>query len=105
MQQGRESESFLHLGVPSSMYTQFHDVLYTNTLHDLHLYVVCPDLFVAVRESSYGIRVEFIGSTHSIHYLFILLFYCIFCVKSTLTQLRKQKSYSHNNKTVAFLQK
>ena len=70
MQQGRESESFLHLGAPS-MYTQFRDVLYTNTLHDLHLYIVRPDLLVAVGESSYWIRMEFIGSTHNLHYLFI----------------------------------
>lgn len=71
MQQGRESESFLHLGAPSSMYTQFHDVLYANTVQDLHLYFVGPDLLVAVGESSYGIRVGFVGSTHSLHYSFI----------------------------------
>jgi len=71
MQQGRESESFLHLGAPSSRYTQFRDVLCTNTVHDLHLYLVYSDLLFLVGESSYGIRVDFIGSTHSLQCLFI----------------------------------
>jgi len=71
MQQGRESESFLHLGAPSSMYTLFHHVLYTNTVHGRHLYLVCPGLLVAVGESSYGICVGFIESTHILHYMFI----------------------------------
>jgi hypothetical protein len=37
-------------------------------------YFFCPGLFVAVGKTSYGIWVEFIGSTYSLHYLFIYLY-------------------------------
>ena len=36
--------------------------------------LVCPDLLVAVGETSYGIRMGFIGSTYSLRYLFMYLF-------------------------------
>jgi hypothetical protein len=65
-------------------------------LHDLHLYLVCPDLLVAVDETSYGIGVGFIGSTVFTICLFIYLF--IWDVNSTLIRLSKQKSYYHNRK-------
>jgi len=42
--------------------------------HDQPLYLVCPGLLRAVRETSYGIRVGFIGYTYSLHYLFMYLF-------------------------------
>jgi len=42
-------------------------------VHDHPLYLVCPGLLVVVGETSYGIRVGFIGSTHSPHYLFICI--------------------------------
>ena len=91
MQQGRESESFLHLGAPSSMYTQFHDVLYTNTVHDLHFYLVCPDLLVAVGKSSYEILVGFIESTHCLYYLFINYVF-VFVVQSLLLSSKENKN-------------
>ena len=37
-------------------------------------YLFCPDLLCAVGETSYGMRAEFIGSTHSFHNLFMYLF-------------------------------
>jgi len=43
-------------------------------IHGHPSYLVCPDLLRAVGETSYGIRVGFIGSTHSLHCLFIYLF-------------------------------
>jgi len=39
--------------------------------HDHPLYLICPDLLVAVGETSYRIQVGFIGSTYSLHYLFM----------------------------------
>ena len=45
-----------------------------DSIHDQLLYLVCPDLLGAVDETSYGIRVGFIGSTHNLHYLFIYLY-------------------------------
>ena len=38
-----------------------------HNVNDLHLYLVCPDLLCAVGETSYGIRVGFIGFTHKLH--------------------------------------
>jgi len=49
-------------------------VLLEGCLHDHPLYLVCPGLLHAVGETSYGIRVGFIGSTHCLHYLFMYLF-------------------------------
>jgi hypothetical protein len=49
-----------------------------HVIHDHSLYLVCPGLVVAVGETSHGIRVEFIGSTHSLHYLFIYLFVSLY---------------------------
>jgi len=45
----------------------------TRIVHDHPLYLICPDLLVAVGETSYGIWVRFIGSTHSLHCLFMYL--------------------------------
>jgi hypothetical protein len=56
-------------------------------IQDHSLFLVCPDSLVAVGETSYGIRVWFIGSIHSLHYLFIYLFVYICSVKSTLVYL------------------
>ena len=42
-------------------------------VHDLHLYLVSAELLCAVGETHYGKRVGFIGSTHSLFYLFIFL--------------------------------
>jgi hypothetical protein len=58
-------------------------------VHDRPMYLVCPDLLRAEGESSYGIPVGFIGSTHSVHYLFMYLFICIWGVKSTCVYLIK----------------
>jgi len=44
------------------------------TVQDRPLYFICPNLFVEVGETSYGIRVGFIGSTNSLHCLFMYLF-------------------------------
>jgi len=68
----------------------------TAVIHYHSLFCVCADLFVAVSETSYGIRVGFVGSTHIVFTIY--LFICIGDVKSTFIQLRKQKSYSHNRK-------
>jgi hypothetical protein len=40
-------------------------------VHDYPLYLVCPGLLAVVGETSYGIRLGFIGSAHCHHYLFI----------------------------------
>jgi hypothetical protein len=53
-------------GRPGPIVTSVHD--------HTRLYLVCPDLMVAVGEASYGIRVGFIGSTHSLRCLFMYLF-------------------------------
>jgi hypothetical protein len=45
-----------------------------HTVHDHPLYLICPGLLSAIGETSYGIRVGFIGSTRSLHYLFMYLF-------------------------------
>jgi hypothetical protein len=42
--------------------------------HDHPLYLVCSDLLRAVGETSYGIRVGFIGSTYILHYSYMYLF-------------------------------
>ena len=61
-----------------------------HALPDHPMYLVCPDVFRAVGESSYGIQVGFIGSTHSIAIcLRIYLFICIWGAKSTLVYLIK----------------
>ena len=64
-------------------------------MHVLPLYLMCLDVLSLVSETSYGVRVGFIGSTHSLHYLFIYLFICIGDVNSTLIQLIKQNSFSN----------
>ena len=46
-----------------------------HTVHDHPLYLVCPGLLSAVGETSYGIRVGFIGPTQSS--LFVYVFICI----------------------------
>jgi hypothetical protein len=51
-----------------------HFKLEWHAVHDDPLYFVCPDLLRAVVETSDGIRVEFIRSTHSVHCLFMYLF-------------------------------
>jgi len=43
-------------------------------IHNHPSYLVCPGLLVVVGETSYRIKVEFIRSTDSLHYLFIYLF-------------------------------
>jgi hypothetical protein len=43
-------------------------------IHDHSFYLVCPDLLRAVGATSYGIRVGFIGSTHSLYCLVVYLF-------------------------------
>ena len=68
--------------------------------HDHPLYFVCLCLLVEVGETSYWIRVGFVGSTQSslFRYLFVfmvysLLLWCtVYCygVQSTVIQLRKQ---------------
>ena len=40
-------------------------------VHDHLLHLVYPDLLCAVGETSYGVRVGFIGSTYCLHSLFI----------------------------------
>jgi len=49
-------------------------ILCFHYVHDHPLYLVCPNFLVAVGETCYGIRMGFIGSTHSFHYLFIYLY-------------------------------
>jgi len=66
--------SHLHLGLPSGLFSSCFPTKPLCTVRDNFLYFVCPDLLVGVGETSYGIRVRFIGSTHSTHYLFIYLF-------------------------------
>jgi len=48
----------------------FDIILYTITI----LYLVCLSFLHAVGETSYGIRLGLIRSTHSLHYLFMYLF-------------------------------
>jgi hypothetical protein len=43
-------------------------------VNDHPLNLVCPGLLVAVGETSYGIWMGLIGSTHSLHCLFMCLF-------------------------------
>jgi len=50
---------------------------FKDTVQDHPLYLVCPDLLCAVGDTFYGTRVGFIGSTRSLHYLFMYLFICI----------------------------
>jgi hypothetical protein len=66
-------------------------VLLKGCIHDHPLYLVCPGLLQAVGETSYGIRVEFIGSTHSHHYLFMYLF--VSEVLSLLLSIESNKSH------------
>ena len=47
-----------------------------HNVDDAHLYAVSSDLLCAVDETSYEMRVGFIGSTHSLQYLFMYL--CIY---------------------------
>jgi hypothetical protein len=49
-------------------------VLLKGCIHDHPLYLVCSGLLHAVGETSYGIWMGFIGSMHSLHYLFMYLF-------------------------------
>jgi hypothetical protein len=65
-------------------------------IHDHLLYLVCPGLLVAVGEISFLMLLRLTRSTQSS--LLVYLFICICGVKSTLIQLIKQKSYSHNRK-------
>jgi hypothetical protein len=53
------------------------------------LYLVCPDLLRAVGETSYGIRVGFIESTHSLRCLFMYYLYLRFKVSSYLVKQTK----------------
>jgi len=71
------------------MYPQARSV---RVIHDHPVYLICPDLLIAVGETSYRIQVGFIWST----VFTICLCICILGVKSTLIQLCTQKSYSHN---------
>jgi hypothetical protein len=49
-----------------------------SSVHDHPLYLVCPDLLRAVGETSFGIRVGFIGSDEVLTtFLFICVFICI----------------------------
>jgi hypothetical protein len=62
-------------------------------VHTHPVYLICPDLFSAVSETSCGIWQWFIQS----HIIFTICL-CIWGVKSNLIQLSKQKSYSQNRK-------
>ena len=65
------------------------------TVHDHPLYLVCPDLLVAVGETSYGIRLGFIGSDE-----FLTTFLLFVSEMQSLNFFSfKQKTYSNKRKS------
>jgi hypothetical protein len=74
-----------------------------DSVHDQPLYLVCPDMFRAVGVTSDGIRVGFIRSTHSLHYLFVYL--CCKVYSYPVTQTKNHILTTEKKSTVASLQK
>ena len=59
-------------------------------IHDHPVYLICPDLLCALGDTSYGIRLRFIGSAHSLHYLFMYYLYLrckIYSYPATQTEI------------------
>jgi len=91
---------------------QLSDVLDVLLAHPL--YLVCPDLPCAVGETSYGIWVGFIGSTHSLYCMYVCMYLYLRCkkysypVKQTKIifsqQKRKQPSLPSRNNNLCFYQ-
>jgi hypothetical protein len=76
--EGQSVTTKLDVTLVYNLLQYFDIILYTITI----LYLVCLTLLRAIGETSYGIRVGFIGSTHGLHYFFMYLF--VFEIQSLL---------------------